>query len=448
MRKARNMTISLIVTLCIGSLCSFAYAAQKITIWQQYEPVPEIMQSFNDMYKEAEKKLNIDIQTAYIPQAEMHQKLLTSIAAGTYPDIVFWFGQPGIEFSHLGIICQVNDVVEEAGKEKWPERILKALQYPIGTQREVPFLSRLNGLHLWKDWFAKAGIDPEPRKDAQGNYHVWAVDTWDKLVDTAQKLNQDTNGDGKIDKWGLGAQYCRKAIGDGSDWAFSVFVGYGASIGDTTKKKITFDSPEAVKAVQLMKDIYWKYKIVPPQVTSWDEYANNLYFQNKTVAMTRNGNSIIPRLLKENPSVVPQVGMSIPPAGPVTRGTIATPMTWTIFKTKNAEASKKLVLYCLDKDVQLQLLKKMGKTGFYGPMRLDVLADPYFEKLPMTTRMCMETAKYEVGPAYPYPTTPEARAAYSSGIFVDILVRITVDNWSAEKAVKEAAEKMKEIMEH
>ncbi|MHA1507047.1 MAG: extracellular solute-binding protein, partial [Candidatus Asgardarchaeia archaeon] len=216
----------------------------------------------------------------------------------------------------------------------------------------------------------------------------------------------------------------------------------------TDKKKITFDSPEAVKAVQLMKDIYWKYKIVPPQVTSWDEYANNLYFQNKTVAMVINGNSIVPRLLKENPDVVPQVGMSIPPAGPATRGAIAIPMTWTIFKTKNADISKKLVLYFLNKETQLQLLKKMGKTGFYGPMRLDVLTDPYFEKLPMTIRMCMETAKYEVGPAYPYPTTPEAIVAYNSGIYVDIPVRVAVDNWSAEKAVKEAAEKIKEIIEH
>jgi len=445
----RNIIIlALMVILCVGCSFNFAHAVQEITIWQQYEPVPEIMQAFNEMYKEAENEIGVKIHTAYIPQAQMHQKLLTSIPAGTYPDIVFWFGEPGIEFSHLGVICQVNDIVDKIGKEKWPERILKSLQYPLGTQVEIPYLSRLSGLHYWKDWFAEVGIDPQPRKDAQGNYHVWAIDTWEKLVETAQKLNRDVDGDGRIDKWGFGAQYCRKAIGDGSDWAFSVFVGYGASMGDTTKKKVTLDSPEAIKAAQLIRDIYWKYKIVPPQVTSWDEYDNNLYFQNRTVAMTRNGNSIIPRLLQENPSVVPQVGISILPAGPVARGTIATPMTWTIFKTKNVEISKKLVLFFLNKDVQLRLLKKMGKTGFYGPMRLDVLADPYFEELPMPIRMCMENVKYEVGPAYPYPTTPEARAAYSSGIFVDILVRMAVDNWSAEKAVKEAAQKMREILEH
>ncbi len=441
--KIRSVYIIFFVAVCF--IFSSIVNAQEIVVWQQSEPVAEISQAFQDMYEELEKRLNVQIEVTYVSQEDMHQKLLTSIPGNNYPDLVFWFGQPGIEFSELGVIAPLNDIIDKVGEDLWSEGVLEAFQYPIGVQLEIPVFSRLFGLHYWKDWFVDNGINPEPYVDDQGNFRVEALDNWNNLIETAQKLTKRT-GDGTTDRWGLGVQYCRKAMGDGSDWVFNVMVGFGATMGDTTKE-VAFNSPEAVSAAQLIKDIYWKYKIVPEGVTSWDEYANNLYFQNRTVGIVLNGNSIISRLMTDNPDLVPNVGIAIPSAGPKGRGHIATTMNWTVFNTENVDIAKKIVLtFVEDKDLQLNLLKKMGESGFYGPLMTNVMSDPYFAELPEAQRMCIEASKYMVGPAYPYATTPESRVIYNSGVFVDLAVRLAVDDWSPEDAVKEAANKMEEIV--
>lgn len=440
--KVKNASIIFFISICL--IFTGIANAQKVVIWQQYEPVPEILETFQDMYKELEKKLNVEIEVSFIPQEDMHQKLLTSIPGSNYPDLVFWFGQPGIEFSNLDVIAPLNDIVDKVGKDLWPGSILEAFQYPAGVQLEIPVFSRLWGMHYWKDWLVDSGIDAEPYTDDQGNLRVAALDSWEKVIETAQKLTKNT-GDENTDKWGLGLQYSRKAMGDGSDWVYNMMVGHGATIGDTSKE-IEFNSQESINAAQLMKDIYWKYKIVPEAVTGWDEYANNLYFQNRTVGIVMNGNSIISRLMTDDPDLVPNVGISIAPAGPKNRGLIVSTMNWTVFNTKNVDLAKEVVLaFVEDKELQLSILERMGKSGFYGPIMTNVLSDPYFAQLPGTIRMCMENSKYMVGPAYPYATTPESRVIYNSGVYVDIAVRLAVDDWSAEDAVKEAADKIKEI---
>lgn len=110
-----------------------------------------------------------------------------------------------------------------------------------------------NSLHYRKDLIAQAGFSGPP-------------ETWDDLLQYAIKLTRDTNGDGQPDIYGMcyaaGERYATSGTFD--TWAVAMghnFVKNG---------KVVYNSPEAVKALQLMADMRNKYRVVPQGVTTYD----------------------------------------------------------------------------------------------------------------------------------------------------------------------------------
>jgi ABC-type glycerol-3-phosphate transport system substrate-binding protein len=95
------------------------------------------------------------------------------------------------------------------------------------------------------------------RKDILDERGIAVPKTWDDLVSATQKMAEDTNGDGKPDK------YAFQVLPDTFHYAQLLFQN-GGSILDPAEKKATFNSPAGVAALDYMKrlldaggSLYW-----------------------------------------------------------------------------------------------------------------------------------------------------------------------------------------------
>ena len=98
--------------------------------------------------------------------------------------------------------------------------------------------------------FVEAGI-----VDAGGNAKPPV--NWDELLDAAKKLTVDIDGDGTIDRWGMGWYATRISDGVTQQW-LPFHVSYGADFWDeeTWQAEGVINSPEAVAGCEMFKRFY------------------------------------------------------------------------------------------------------------------------------------------------------------------------------------------------
>jgi multiple sugar transport system substrate-binding protein len=106
-----------------------------------------------------------------------------------------------------------------------------------GVLWAFPFNKSVRCLYYNKDAFREAGLDPEapPR-------------TWGEYREIARQLSADRDGDGKVDRWGLGSQITVTMFEN-------LIVQNGGSLLDPTEQRAAFDSPEGIEALEFMTDL-------------------------------------------------------------------------------------------------------------------------------------------------------------------------------------------------
>lgn len=102
-----------------------------------------------------------------------------------------------------------------------------------------------------REMFKEVGLDPDRPPT-----------NLDELVEYAKKLTRDTDGDGKIDIWGLGV-YLGPERGT-IELSFAPLIWhFGGELWNPETKKATFASEAGIKAAQTLCDWVNKYEIVP-----------------------------------------------------------------------------------------------------------------------------------------------------------------------------------------
>lgn len=138
------------------------------------------------------------------------------------------------------------------------------------TNRPVYFLPWTIGtmiLGYRVDLFEQAGIRKAP-------------ETWDEFLEAAKKLTVDLNGDGRIDRYGIGWYAGRISDGITQQW-LPFHASFGARIWDEANWRAqgVINSPEAVRALQYFVDFNLKHKVVDPGTANWfvDELLNGAF---------------------------------------------------------------------------------------------------------------------------------------------------------------------------
>jgi arabinogalactan oligomer/maltooligosaccharide transport system substrate-binding protein len=131
-----------------------------------------------------------------------------------------------------------------------------------GKTYGVPSVTDTLGLLYNKDIFAKAGISAPPA-------------TWDELIADSAKIKQKVPG--------VAGTY----VNPDSYFLFPLLFGEGADLADPAAKKVTVNSPEAVKAVTEAKKIYDTSSLKVDFASAYDNMQTS--FRTGKVAMLVQG---------------------------------------------------------------------------------------------------------------------------------------------------------------
>jgi len=194
------------------------------------------------------------------------------------------------------------------------------------------------------------------------------------------------------------------------------------------------------------RDYYWKqgfiYKVAPPGVTGWDDSGDNRAFQAEQVVFATNSGTVYMWAQANKPDLAKRMAIALTPEGPAGRHNIASMRSLTIFKNSaNVPAAKKLLAYLTKPDNYQKWLEGYG--GYYAPAYSGTMKQPYWQD--PIRKVFMENAKYGHGIGWPGPLTVAAREAYANFFVTEMVQMVVVQGKTAEAAVKETAQRLKEI---
>lgn len=233
------------LTFSIGFLNNPCQAQIAIDFWHAMEgPKAPLM---DEMAKEFMKenpsiKVNVSLQGGY---TDMVRKIQASLMANALPDVAMLGQRHGIpNISDSGKLMPLDAVLTPEDRNDISAQLFNRYSYK-GRVMAIPFAISTPVLHINATRFKEAGLNPDKPPA-----------TWDELLAAAKKLTRDVDGDGRIDHWGFNFH------GD-TPWHIYAFIYQNG--GDIYGKdgKSRLDSPEAIRAVQWLGDLFHKHKVAP-----------------------------------------------------------------------------------------------------------------------------------------------------------------------------------------
>lgn len=225
-------------------------SGEQVTIKFSGWGEPNEKKLYEELIKTFESQ-NPDIKVQYIHiPADYAGKMNTVLAGGSAPD-VFYAGDGDIaRWIKLGAILNIQDMVDSSGfdmSDMFQSAVDRyrydGLKMGSGDLYALPMDVAGTVLYYNKDLFDAAGV-PYPSSETPM--------TFEQLLDTAQKLTKDTNGDGKPDQYGMGPIWW-----EGFVW------GNGGKILNDERTEFVLNEEKAVEALQFAADLTNVHKVVP-----------------------------------------------------------------------------------------------------------------------------------------------------------------------------------------
>jgi len=210
-----------------------------LTLWQGVNPPTnrQVLQKLVDQFNQSQNE--IFVESIYAGQADQQiPKILASVVGAATPDLLWYDPTLTGRLVELDAIRPLDDFLEKSAvKSEIDPAMFSTMQMKQHTW-SVPFSANNVGIFYRPSLFAAAGITKLPQ-------------TWQELKEVAEKLTQDTDGDGKIDRRGI---FLPLGKGEFTVFIWSPFLwsaGGELLVGNYPK----LDTPEAATALQLWLDL-------------------------------------------------------------------------------------------------------------------------------------------------------------------------------------------------
>jgi multiple sugar transport system substrate-binding protein len=280
-------------------------------------------------------------------------KLQTGLAGGAAPDVFAMDGPLGPDYQSRDVLLDLAPYIKADNYDlgQLDDNAVRDFTTKDGVVFGLPRDLNVVALYYNKDMFDAAGIAyPD---------ETW---TWDKMVEVGKKLTKDTNGDGKIDQWGIYTETTDM------ENAWSSFVWQaGGDILTEDGTKSALDKPESAAGIQFLQDLIWKDKVVPdPAIFAETGDA----FEQKVAAMEINGSWLVPT----HEAAGINLGIAQLPAGPAGKATSVNPTGAVVYAgTKAPEASWLLAKYLASPEAQSKIMALKASV----PVNKEILATTY-----------------------------------------------------------------------
>jgi multiple sugar transport system substrate-binding protein len=326
------------VMLLVLTICITGYAApkKKVITYLSPETDPTSVAVDEAIIRDFEKAHpNVKVELAHANLEDVLPKLSAMLRAGTAPDLAFSSPRYVPALSDQGFLVQLDDVYKELGDI--PRKFVTPTK--TGKIYDIPASMESMLLYYRTDLFKKAEIKPPT--------------TFTEWLEAAKALTKDTNGDGKIDQWGM-------SINGGIPENYFTFSSLlWANGGDYFDKNnhVTIDSPQAIEALNFWRKMA---KYCPPGVanTRWSD--EGIQFAKEMTAMIRYPGRILLNIDRYNPNFKPSnIGIVPTPVGPSGKKPIVkiTINDFVVFKTShNPAIAKKFIIFYMSDQQYLRFL--------------------------------------------------------------------------------------------
>jgi arabinogalactan oligomer/maltooligosaccharide transport system substrate-binding protein len=408
-------TLALAATACGDDGDSGGEAGGPVTItWWDTSNATNEAPNYKALIKDFEKA-NKDIKVKYVnvPFDQAQNKFQTAAGSKGAPDVIRAEVGWTASWAKSQFLAPLDGTPALDKQDDITPSLLKQAQYE-GKTYGAPIVTDTLALMWNKELLKKAGHDKAPA-------------TWDELKTVAKDVEEKAGVDGF---WLNNATYYELAF----------LFGEGTDMVDPAAKKITVNSPEAVKAVDTSKDILAADGVAKLDVTA-DAYAHMQdAFVNGKVAMIVQGPWELTNIYKGKAySDKANLGISSVPAGSTGKAGAPTGghnlSIYAGSDKAHQEAAQKFVGWMTSGKTQAEITLKNGTLPTRASAYTDeVKAAPGvsdFQEVLATT-------------AQPRPETPEYSTLLGD-VFAQNLTKILQGKTSTEEGLDATAEEFKKL---
>jgi len=296
--------VALLLSLCLCLTASLALGETVLKLGIYPEDVDTAAIQAHDFYISEFAKLMPDVTVEKAHYKYAVDTFVAMAEAGTVPTVFeTWFTEPQ-KLIKGGFVADITDELNELGwTDKMNPTIKSLLSDANGRIYGVPRDGYALGLMINAEVFADAGLVDE-------NGIPLYPKTWDELAQTAVKIKKATGSAG----------ICLLAKDNAGGWHFSNIAWcFGANLESQNadgKWVAELNTPEAVAAMQYVKDLKWKYDVLTADPTSEDWGTGFTQLGTGAAAMYIGANDAVAQPTTNNGLAVDKLMMVGIPAGP------------------------------------------------------------------------------------------------------------------------------------
>lgn len=200
-----------------------------------------------------------------------------------------------------GYAADLTDVLKKRGYDGMFNELILDTISKDGRIYAFPFAAYILGLAYNTELFEQAGLMEEDGTPKQPK-------DWNEVVEFAVKIKEATGMPGMI----------INTANNAGGWIFTnIAWSFGVDFmekGEDGKWKATFNSPECAEALQWIKDLKWKYDVLPANTIVDNAEARKIFAAGKGGMYITSGD--VPQKVAQYGMKPEQLGMMAMPAGP------------------------------------------------------------------------------------------------------------------------------------
>ena len=424
--QSNALALAVLLVFVIAPASTFPASGQvTIDFWNPDtgEAVVKVLQE--DIQGFQKEHPGVKVNLVNIPWSDIFTKWQTGVQSGNVPDASIASAAFGATFNAQGALEPVDDVIKEMGGESALAPSAKSLVEMCkqnGTFFDVPYVRAAVVLWYNKDLLKKAGVA--------------VPQTWDELLAAAKALTKDG-------VFGILMTSSKSYITQHT--FYSLMLSNGADIVDReTGQKVVFDSPETVETLKFYKELA---QYSPPGAGGYDRPEAQAAMATGKIAMCIYGSWLGGALAEAGPEVLAQFGVARVPHNKG-KGAFMGNLILIVFKAAKHKAEAKMFLeYLMKKENYIRYL--LTDPSSYGPVMESAKEDPAYKDSPQVKAVqdVIDAVEAELPSAWVYGMpNPHAGELEGLNIISDVVGQVVLGNVSPERAAKDGAAKIEEII--
>jgi len=311
-------------------------------------------------------RLNPDREVEYIQASwnSIYDYLITSFETEGVPDVFHYESSIIVDFASRGYLIDLAPFISDEMKSDIMEVAWASVSRPNGEISGIPFLmDSYIGLYN-KDIFERNNITPP------GHENPWS---WERVKEVGVQLTQDTDGDGKIDQWGIGM-----GLRNSANLVMNHSISFGGSFFTKENDKFVVRVGDEEKVLlRSIVEMYHDLKCMSPESIGKSGSEIILSFMRGRSAMVIGIGAAFRQQLVENAPEGFHWGV-MPPLISKTQNTGISTQTYSIpKKAKKQQDGFDFINFALNSEN----MAKLALTDWMLPSRKSCLALPQFNEI-------------------------------------------------------------------